>query len=105
MNIVVDDCHHLGSFFLGGGGGGRVNFAEPDQQAYFDHFPPISTHIFMVLSFNFHINPSQPVAAVNHTRFLPIRKIDTWPIGFPQVILHMGNMWKLEPIGFPYVYS
>ena len=46
MNIVVDDCHHLGSFFLGGGGGGRVNFAEPDQQAYFDHFPPISTHIF-----------------------------------------------------------
>ena len=47
MNIVVDDCHHLGSFFFWGGGGtGRVNFAEPDQQAYFDHFPPISTHIF-----------------------------------------------------------
>ena len=49
MNIVVDDCHLLGSFvvfFLGGGGGGRVNFAGPDQQAYFDHFPPISTHIF-----------------------------------------------------------
>ena len=54
--------------------------------------------------------------AVNHTRFLPIRKIDTWaigvpgmetygPIGFPQVILQMENMWKLEPIGFPYVYS
>ena len=47
MNIVVDDCHLLGSyFFFWGGGGGRVNFAEPDQQAYFDHFPPISTHIF-----------------------------------------------------------
>ena len=50
MNIVVDDCHLLGSyfsfFFGGGGGGGRVNFAEPDQQAYFDHFPPISTLIF-----------------------------------------------------------
>ena len=42
MNIVVDDFHLLGSFFFGGG----VNFAEPDQQAYFDHFPPISTHIF-----------------------------------------------------------
>ena len=79
-----------------------MNFAEPDQQAYFDHFPPISTHIFHgIISFNFHINPSQPVAAVNHTRFLPIRKIDTWAIGFPQIILHMGNMWKLEPIGFP----
>ena len=49
MNIVVDDCHLLGSYFFKGGGGwggGRVNFAEPDQQAYFDHFPPISTHIF-----------------------------------------------------------
>ena len=42
MNIVVDDCHLLGSFFLGEG----VNLAEPDQQAYLDHFPPISTHIF-----------------------------------------------------------
>ena len=48
MNIVVDDCHLLGSYFClgGGGGGGRVNLAEPDQQAYFDHFPSISTHIF-----------------------------------------------------------
>ena len=46
MNIVVDDCHLLGSYFCLGGGGGRVNLAEPDQQAYFDHFPPISTHIF-----------------------------------------------------------
>ena len=82
-----------------------MNFAEPDQQAYFDHFPPILPTSSRVLSFNFHINQSQPVAAVNHTRFLPIRKIDTWAIGFPQVILHMGNMWKLEPIGFPYVYS
>ena len=44
MNIVVDDCHLLGSFFWGGGGG--VNLVEPDQQAYFDHFPPIFTHIF-----------------------------------------------------------
>ena len=41
MNIVVDDCHLLGSFCFGG-----MNLAEPDQQAYFDHFPPISTHIF-----------------------------------------------------------
>ena len=48
MNIVVDDCHLLGNFFFGGGGGGggQVNLAEPDLQAYFDHFPPISTHIF-----------------------------------------------------------
>ena len=45
MNIVVDDCHLLGSCFCFFGGG-RVNFAEPDQQAYFDYFPPISTHIF-----------------------------------------------------------
>ena len=44
MNIVVDDCHLLGRFFLAGGGG--VNLAEPNQQAYSDHFPPISTHIF-----------------------------------------------------------
>ena len=43
MNIVVDDCHLLGSFFFGGEG---VNLAEPDQQAYFDHFPPIFTRIF-----------------------------------------------------------
>ena len=42
------------SFFLGGGRGGRM--AEPDQQAYFDQYPPISTHIFQVLPFNFHIN-------------------------------------------------
>ena len=46
MNIVVDDCHRLGSFFFGGGGRGEVNLAEPDQQAYFDHFPAISSHIF-----------------------------------------------------------
>ena len=51
MNIVADDCHLVGRYFfwVGGGGGwgvGRVNLAEPDQQAYFDHFPPISTHIF-----------------------------------------------------------
>ena len=26
-------------FFFGGG-----NLTEPDQQAHFDHFPPISTH-------------------------------------------------------------
>ena len=47
MIIVVDDCHLLGSFFLegGGGGGGGLNLAEPDQQAYFDHSLPISTHI------------------------------------------------------------
>ena len=35
MNIVVDDCHLLGSFFLFlGGGGGGVDLAEPDQQAF-----------------------------------------------------------------------
>ena len=46
MNIVVDDCHLIGSLFFWGGGGRGVNLAESDQQAYFDHFPPISTHIF-----------------------------------------------------------
>ena len=46
MNIIVDDCHLLGSFFFFGGGGGGVNLAEHDQQVYFDHFPSISTHIF-----------------------------------------------------------
>ena len=35
------------SFFLGGGG---ANVVEPDQQAHFDHFPPISTHIFQGIS-------------------------------------------------------
>ena len=39
MNIVVDDCHLLSSFFF-------VNFAEPDQQGYSDHFPLFSTPIF-----------------------------------------------------------
>ena len=104
MNIVVDDCHLLGSFFFGGGGGGWIlqNLISKLTLIIFHPFLPTSSR---VLSFNFHINPSQPVAAVNHTRFLPVRKIDTWAIGFPQVILHMGNMWKLEPIGFPYVYS
>ena len=45
MIIVVDDCHSLRQFFFFFLGGG-LNLAEPDQQAYFDHFLPISTHIF-----------------------------------------------------------
>ena len=91
-------------FFWGGEGGGWIlqNLISKLTLIIFHPFLPTSSR---VLSFNFHINPSQPVAAENHTRFLPIRKIDTWAIGFPQVILHMGNMCKLEPIGFPYVYS
>ena len=40
MNIVADDCHLSGSIFFWGGG----DLVEPDQQAHFDHFPPISTH-------------------------------------------------------------
>ena len=57
MNIVADDCHLSGSIFFWGGGGGG-NLVEPDQQAHFDHFPPISTHIFQGISniINFHIN-------------------------------------------------
>ena len=55
MNIVEDHCHLLGRFFFWGGGGG-VNLTEPDQQADFDHFPPISTTSSRALSFNFHIN-------------------------------------------------
>ena len=48
MNIVAEDCHFSGStcFFLGGGG----DLVEPDQQAHFDHFPPISAHIFQGIS-------------------------------------------------------
>ena len=41
MNIVADDCHFSGSISFGGGGRDLV---EPDQQAHFDHFPPIPTH-------------------------------------------------------------
>ena len=44
MNIVADDCHLSGSFFFLGGGGER-NLTEPDEQAHFDYFLPISTHI------------------------------------------------------------
>ena len=92
MNIVVDDCHLLGSFFFFWGGGGRVNLQNLISKLTLIIFHPFLPTSSRVLSFNFHINPSQPVAAVNHTRFLPVRKIDTWAIGFPQVILHMGNM-------------
>ena len=46
MNIVADDSHLSGSIFFGGGRGGGGDLVEPDQQAHFDHFPPISTHIF-----------------------------------------------------------
>ena len=43
MNIVADEnVIFQAVFFLGGGG----DLAEPDQQAHFDHFPPISTRIF-----------------------------------------------------------
>ena len=51
MNIVADNCHLSGSIlFGGGGGGGGKDFVEPDQQAHFDHFPHISTHIFQGIS-------------------------------------------------------
>ena len=50
MNIIADDCHLSGSFFFGRGGGGGGDLVEPDQQTHFDHFPPISTHIFQGIS-------------------------------------------------------
>ena len=30
--------------------GGEEDLVEPDQKAHFDHFPPISTHIFQGIS-------------------------------------------------------
>ena len=53
MNIVIDDCHLSGIFFLGGGG--EVNLEELNQQAYFDHFLSISTDISQGIII-FHIN-------------------------------------------------
>ena len=63
MNIVVDDCHLLGSYFsfLGGGGGGGggdggwilQNLISKLTLIIFRPFLPTSSR---VLSFNFHIN-------------------------------------------------
>ena len=47
MNNVADENVIFQAVFFFWGGG---DLAEPDQQTHFDHFPPISTHIFQGIS-------------------------------------------------------